>query len=156
MAGKEHFERLQVLIDLEREAEKAENLRELRKFPVSQREALGKTVTGLMMASVEGGMGGLSLLTLTRAPRGEDLSPFHAMNAGDNVLLSLPPGSEPRAFEGTLYKVEEYKVVVALNVQGPDEPPRGSCQIDLLGSDATYQRMRKALVTAAESRRSRL
>ena len=47
MAGKEHFERLQVLIDLEREAEKAENLRELRKFPVAQREALGTNVLTL-------------------------------------------------------------------------------------------------------------
>jgi len=156
MAGKEHFERLQVLIDLEREAEKAENLRELRKFPVSQREALGKTVTGLMMTAIEGGMGGMTMITLARAPKGEELSPFHAMNAGDNVLLSMPPGTEPRSVEGTLYKVEEYRVTVALNSPGPETEPRGSCQIDLLGSDATYQRMRKALVTASESRRSRL
>ena len=156
MAGKEHFERLQALIDLEREAEKAENLRELRKFPVAQREALGKTVTGLNMDAIEGGMGGLSMIVLSRQPKGEELSPFHAMNAGDNVLLSMPPGTEPRAAEGTLYKVEEYRVVVALNVPGPEAEPRGSCQIDLLGSDATYQRMRKALVTASESRRSRL
>src|SRR6185312_11442325 len=89
-------------------------------------------------------------------PKGEELSPFHAMNAGDNVLLSMPPGTEPQAVEGTLYKVEEYRVVVALNAPGPENEPRGSCQIDLLGSDATYQRMRKALVTASESRRSRL
>ncbi len=156
MSGKEHFERLQSLIDLEREAEKAENLRELRRFPVAQREALGKTVSGLVMTAVEGGMGGMTMLTLTRAPRGEELSPFHAMNAGDNVLLTLPPNCEPSACEGTLYKVEEYKIVVALNAPGPEEPPRGACQLDLLGSDATYQRMRKALTTAAESRRSRL
>jgi ATP-dependent RNA/DNA helicase IGHMBP2 len=156
MAGKEHFERLQTLIDLEREAEKAENLRELRKFPVSQREALGKTVTGLTMDAIEGGMGGMTLIVLSRKPKGEELSPFHAMNAGDNVLLSLPPGTEPGSAEGTLYKVDEYGVTVALNGPGPDREPRGSCQIDLLGSDATYQRMRKALVTASESRRSRL
>jgi superfamily I DNA and/or RNA helicase len=156
MAGKEHFERLQVLIDLEREAEKAENLRELRKFPVSQREALGKTVTGLTMSAIEGGMGGMTMIVLSRKPQGEELSPFHAMNAGDNVLLSMPPGTEPGSAEGTLYKVEEYGVTVALNGPGPDREPRGSCQIDLLGSDATYQRMRKALVTASESRRSRL
>jgi superfamily I DNA and/or RNA helicase len=156
MAGTEHFERLQRLIDLEREAEKAENLRELRKFPVAQREALGKTVTGLTMDAIEGGMGGLPMIVLSRPPKGEELSPFHALNAGDNVLLSMPPGTEPRSVEGTLYKVEEYRVVVALNSPGPSREPRGSCQIDLLGSDATYQRMRKALVTASESRRSRL
>src|SRR4051812_30848871 len=102
MAGKEHFEKLQTLIDLEREAEKQENLRELRKFPVSQREARGKTVTGLIVDAVEGGMGGLTMITLSRPPRGEELAPFHAMNAGDNVLLSLSPGNEFETVEGTL------------------------------------------------------
>ena len=156
MAGKEHFEHLQTLIDLEREAEKAENLRELRKFPVSQREVRGKTVTSLIVDSVEGGMGGLTMITLSRAPRGEELAPFHAMNAGDNVLLTLSPGNGFEAVEGTLYKVDEYRATVAMNRAAPEEAIRGHCQIDLLGSDATYQRMRKALVTVAESKRSRV
>jgi len=156
MAGKEHFQRLQALLDLEREAEKAENLRELHKFPVSQREALGKTVTSLTLDGVETGMAGMTLVTLSRAPKGEELSPFHAMNAGDNVLLTLPTGSDPKSAEGTLYKVDEYRVTVALNGLGPDEDLRGACQIDLLGSDATYQRMRKALITVSETKRSRL
>ncbi|MDE2489976.1 MAG: AAA family ATPase [Elusimicrobia bacterium] len=157
MGGKEHFERLQALIDVEREAEKEENLRELRRFPVAQREALGKTVTGLTIDGVETGLGGMPLVVLSRAPKGEELSPFHAMNAGDNVLLTLPPPAEPRAHEGTLYKVDEYRVTVALNdAAAPSESLRGACQIDLLGSDATYRRMRKALITVAESKRSRL
>lgn len=155
MAGKEHFERLQTLIDLEREAEKQENLRELRKFPVSQREGRGKTVTGLTVESVSGGMGGLTMITLSRAPRGEELAPFHAMNAGDNVLLTLSPGNEFLVVEGTLYKVDEYRASVAIGRAAPEEAIRGNCQIDLLGSDATYQRMRKALITVAESKRSR-
>jgi superfamily I DNA and/or RNA helicase len=156
MAGKEHFGRLQALIDLEREAEKAENLRELRKFPVSQRELRGKTVTGLVVDGVEGGMGGLTMVTLSRAPKGEELAPFHAMNAGDNVLLTLSPKNEFESVEGTLYKVDEYRVTVAMTRAAPEEEIRGHCQIDLLGSDATYQRMRKALVTVAESKRSRI
>ncbi|MDP3541318.1 MAG: AAA domain-containing protein [Elusimicrobiota bacterium] len=156
MAGKEHFAKLQELIDLEREAEKAENLRELRKFPVSQREARGKTVTGLIAEAISGGMGGLTMVTLSRAPKGEELAPFHAMNAGDNVLLTLSPNNEFESVEGTLYKVDEYRVTVAMNRAAPEEDIRGHCQIDLLGSDATYQRMRKALVTVAESKRSRV
>lgn len=156
MAGQEHFAKLQELIDLEREAEKAENLRELRKFPVSQREARGKTVTGLIVDGVEGGMGGLTMITLSRAPKGEELAPFHAMNAGDNVLLTLSPNNEFESVEGTLYKVDEYRVTVAMGRAAPEEDIRGHCQIDLLGSDATYQRMRKALVTVAESKRSRV
>ncbi len=156
MAGKEHFERLQHLIDLEREAEKQENLRELRKFPVAQREARGKTVSGLIVDGVSGGMGGMTMITLARAPRGEELAPFHAMNAGDNVLLTLSPGNDFESVEGTLYKVDEYRVTVAMNRAAPEEDIRGHCQVDLLGSDATYQRMRKALVTVAESKRSRV
>ncbi|MBI5247728.1 MAG: AAA family ATPase [Elusimicrobia bacterium] len=157
MAVQEHFERLQALIDLEREAEKAENLRELRKFPVAQREARGKTVSALIVDGVEGGMGGMTMITLSRAPRsGEELTPFHAMNAGDNVLLTFSPGNLPGSVEGTLYKVDDHRVTVALNSAGPEEEIRGHCQIDLLGSDATYQRMRKALVTVAESKRSRV
>ncbi len=156
MAGKEHFDKLQSLIDLEREAEKAENLRELRKFPVAQRELRGKTVTGLIVDAVEGGMGGLTMVTLSRVPKGEELAPFHAMNAGDNVLLTLAPGNEFESVEGTLYKVDEYRVTVAMSRAAPEEAIRGNCQVDLLGSDATYQRMRKALVTVAESKRSRV
>lgn len=44
MGGKPHFEKLQALIELERNAEKQENIRELRKYPIAAREALGKTV----------------------------------------------------------------------------------------------------------------
>ena len=101
-------------------------------------------------------MGGLTMVTLSRAPKGEELAPFHAMNAGDNVLLTLAPKNEFESVEGTLYKVDEYRVTVAMNRPAPEEEIRGHCQIDLLGSDATYQRMRKALVTVAESKRSRL
>lgn len=156
MGGKAHFEKLQALLDVEREAEKQENLRELHKFPVAQREALGKTVTGLQAGDSESGLGGMTILPLTLKPRGEDLSPFHAMNAGDNVLLTLPPGSSYKNVEGTLFKVREYEVVVALNGPPPDFIARGVCQLDLLGSDATYQRMRKALVQVSESKRTRL
>lgn len=156
MGGKAHFEKLQALLDVEREAEKQENLRELHRFPVAQREALGKTVTGLQAGEPESGLGGMTVLPLTLKPRNEELSPFHAMNAGDNVLLTLPPGSSYKSVEGTLFKVREYEVVVALNGPPPDFIARGVCQLDLLGSDATYQRMRKALVQVSESKRSRL
>jgi ATP-dependent RNA/DNA helicase IGHMBP2 len=156
MGGKAHFEKLQALLDVEREAEKQENLRELHKFPVAQREALGKTVTGLQAGDSESGLGGMTILPLTLKPRNEELSPFHAMNAGDNVLLTLPPGSSYKNVEGTLFKVREYEVVVALNGPPPDFIARGVCQLDLLGSDATYQRMRKALVQVSESKRTRL
>lgn len=156
MGGKAHFEKLAGLLEFERVAEKEENLRELHRYPLSTREALGKTVTGLTVDGVEGGMGGLSLLTLSRAPKGEDLAPFHAMSAGDNVLVTFPSGSEPRTAEGTLFKVDEYRATVALNGPAPLQLPRGACQVDLLGSDATYKRMKKALATVSDAKKTRL
>ena len=156
MGGKPHFEKLQALIDLERQAEKKENIRELRKFPVSQREALGKTVSGLIVDGLETGLGGMPLLTMSRAPKGEELAPFHAMGNGDNVLVTFPGGSTPASVEGTMYRVDEYRATVALNGPAPEPWPRGACQIDLLGSDATYQRMKKALVTVLDAKKNRI
>ena len=156
MGGKKHFDRLLALIDVERDAEKKENIRGLRRFPVSQREALGKTVAGLTIDGVESGLAGMTLVTLSRAPKGEDLAPFHAIGNGDNVLVTFPPGSEPAAVEGTMYRVDEYRATVALGGPSPTEWSRGTCQVDLLGSDATYQRMKKALVSVCEAKKSRI
>jgi superfamily I DNA and/or RNA helicase len=67
------------------------------------------------------------------------------MNQGDNVLLTYPEKYKIPPVEGTLYNVSESHVTVALNTLAPDELPTGNCQLDMLGSDATYKRMRQAL-----------
>lgn len=147
-----HFDQLKSLIDLEREAEKEENKRELEKYPLHVREALGKTVTRLIIDEEDVGVGGIPLLRMSRpsaeAARGETvtLTPFHAMNQGDNVRITFPSGSEGGTCDGTLYDVGDFSVTVALDRPPPDPLPEGACQIDLIGSDATYQRMRQALV----------
>ena len=152
-----HFEHLLDLIELEREAEKEENKRELEKYPLQVRETLGKTVTRLQIVDEDVGVGGIPLLRLVRgaaldpASRARAiaesgvLSPFHAMNQGDNVLLTYPPNSGFDKVDGTLYDVTDTAVTVAINGPVPDPLPAGSCQLDLLGSDATYKRMRQAL-----------
>ncbi|MBI3552632.1 MAG: AAA family ATPase [Elusimicrobia bacterium] len=155
MGGKIHFDRLLELLELEREAEKAENLRELQKFPIATREALGKTVAGLTLDGMEGGLAGMTMLTLSRAPAGEELAPFHSISSGDIVLVTFPPGSDPGAIEGTMYQVDEYRATVALNGPPPSAPRGGQFQIDLLGSDATYRRMKKALVHVCETKKTR-
>jgi hypothetical protein len=155
MAGQTHFKRLLELLELERVAEKQENLRELQRFPLSTREALGKTVTGLLIDDISTGLGGMPMVRLSRSPKGEELVPFHAMSAGDNALLTFPSGSEPASCEGTLYKVDEYNAVIALSGPEPARLARGACQLDLLGSDATYRRMKKALATAGDARKNR-
>lgn len=140
----DHFNRLQDLLDVEREAEKEENKRELDRWPVEARESLGKTVTRLSLEREDIGAAGLHLLVLSRPPAGEALSPFHAMDQGDIVRVTFQNGPK---FDATLYDVDEYRVSVALN-RPPDEPLRGRCQLDLLGSDATYRRMGAALERA--------
>ncbi len=154
--GQKHFERLLELLEIERQAEKEENLRELHRYPIATREALGKSVTRLALEETRTGLGGMVLVTLGRASAGEELAPFHAMGAGDNVLVSFPDGCEPATAEGTLYDVDEYRATVALSGPGPAPFRGGSCQIDLLGSDATYQRMKRALAAVSGARRNRL
>jgi ATP-dependent RNA/DNA helicase IGHMBP2 len=155
-----HFEALLELIELEREAEKEENKRELERYPLQVRETLGKTVTRLEIVDEDVGVGGIPLLMLARSasstaarrvsatspgPQLGGLSPFHAMNQGDNVLLTYPPGSDSPPVEGTLYDVADLQVTVALDRPAPDPLPAGLCQLDMLGSDATYKRMRQAI-----------
>lgn len=153
-----HFENLQNLIELEREAEKAENKRELEKYSVQVREALGKTVTRLVIEADDVGVGGLPLLVLTKpiSKSTSELSPFHAMNQGDNVQLAYPSGSGLKPVDGTLYDVGEMRVTVALNQPVPDPWPVGFCQLDLLGSDATYKRMRQSLGLVRRSEKPHL
>ena len=155
-----HVRKLQDLLDIEHEAEKAENLRAIRRFPLSVREAQGKTATGLSLAKVGVGFSGSAMLDFSKPANTGDLSPFHAMGAGDNVLVTFPAGFDPRAYEGTLYRVEAESVTVALKGPGPSglspRAARGAFEIDLLGSEATYQRSRSALERLANARKNRL
>src|SRR5690349_10370946 len=120
----EHFDALLNYLELEREAEKEENKRELERYPLHVRETLGKSVTRLQIVGEDTGVGGMTLLRLTRNPSNmvqkssghmsDDgpalLSPFHAMNQGDNVLLTFPPDSKLEKVDGALYDVGEWSV----------------------------------------------
>lgn len=145
---KTHFKDFLELIDLEREAEKEENKRELDRWPVEMREQMGKTVSRLVIERQDVGVGGLPLLVVSRPVQGEALAPFHAMDAGDVVRVTFLNDNFSR--EGTLYAVDEYRATVALNEE-LHEPPVGKCRIDLLGSDATHKRMRRALDIASRA-----
>ncbi len=136
------------LLEIERQAEKEENKRELDRWPVELREQMGKTVTRLIIDRQDVGLGGMPLLVVYRVPADEELAPFHNMDAGDLVRVAFADG-HPSA-EGTLYEVDDYRAVVAMN-EPLLETPVGKCEIDLLGSDATYKRMRRALSIARDS-----
>lgn len=138
----EHFSRLADLTEWEWTAEKEENKRELDRWPLEVRESLGKTVSRLHIEREDLGVGGLPLLVLARPSQGEDLAPFHAMDQGDIVRVTFD--DEKFSVDGTLYEVDEYRVSVALD-KDLLELPQGRCTVDLLGSDATYRRMQKAL-----------
>lgn len=130
------------LIEVERRAEIERNRLELTRLPASVREALGKTVTRLTAEEGDQGEGGLVLVTFSRPQAGEEFAPFHAMNQGDLVAAESPTGQR---LEGTLYDVEEYRVVVAVTVKLPDPLPKGRWSLHAVGSDATFKRMRRAL-----------
>lgn len=142
----DHFKSLLSLIDVERDAERAENERKLDKLPVQAREALGKTVTRLVITREDFGVGGHPLWVLTRPSAGEEYSPFQALNQGDLVAISFQDPSIPRV-RGTLYDVDQFEITVAVTGAEAIQAPKGKCQLDVLGSEATYKRMKKALNT---------
>jgi superfamily I DNA and/or RNA helicase len=144
----DRFQVLMDLLDMERQAEKEENKRQLDRWPVEMREQQGKTVTRLTVEKQDVGVGGLPLLVVSRPSAGEELAPFHAMDAGDLVRVVFFDGRDP--LEGTLYEVDDYRAVVALN-EPLLETPTGRCEVDLLGSDATYKRMRRGLSIARDA-----
>ncbi len=149
----EHFEKLLRLLDIEREAERAENERKLEKLPVQAREALGKTVTRLVISREDYGVGGHVLWVLSRPSHGEEYSPFQALNQGDLVSLSFQDSEVPKV-RGTLYDVDQFEITVALDGIPPLEaPPTGKCQLDVLGSEATYKRMKKALASVQQAQK---
>ncbi|MBI5209752.1 MAG: AAA family ATPase [Elusimicrobia bacterium] len=143
------------LIEVERLAERTENMREIRRYPLETRVAMGKTVTGLELVSIGEGVGGMPLLRLACKPKGEDFAPFHSMGPGDVVQITFPQGFDPKTADATLYKVEDYAVTAALNGPGPSRLGAG-CQIDLVGSEATYKQMKRALVSVLDAKKSRL
>jgi len=148
----EHFRHLAALLDIEREAERAENERKLEKLSVQAREALGKTVTRLVVSREDFGVGGHALWVLSRPSAGEEYSPFQALNQGDLVAISYP-SPEPTRVRGTLYDVSEFEITVSLD-GAPPEAPIGKCQLDVLGSEATYKRMKKALGAVERSEKA--
>src|SRR5437868_15059749 len=97
-----HFENLLNLIEIERNAERAENERKLDLMPVQMREALGKTVTRLVLVREDFGVGGHPLWVLHRPSHGEEYSPFQALNQGDLVTLSSNDNPEAPRVKGTL------------------------------------------------------
>ncbi len=143
--ARERFVRLQELLDIERKAEREESLRALESADPAEREALGRTASRLSVAGTEVSLAGYRVLTLSRALRGEELSPFHAMGQGDNVRVRFPEGTDPAFVLGTIERGGESSVRVAVDSRLPEKTPAGRCSLDLIGSDATYRRMKKAL-----------
>src|ERR1700704_1464315 len=118
-----HFEKLLRLLDIERDAERAENERKLEKLPVQAREALGKTVTRLVLTREDYGVGGHVLWILSRPSHGEEYSPFQSLNQGDLISLSFQDPTVQKV-RGTLYDVDQYEITVALDGPPPlQEPP---------------------------------
>ncbi|MBI3547615.1 MAG: AAA family ATPase [Elusimicrobia bacterium] len=148
-AVKARFSLLEELLEVERRAEAEQNKLELARLPAVEREALGKSVTRLLAEEAGTADGGFTILALSRASTGEDLSPFHAMNRGDLVSVETPTGQR---FDGTLYDVEEFLVKVAMT-KLPEPMPRGRWTVHLIGSDATHKRMRKAVQDVALAQR---
>ena len=67
------------------------------------------------------------------------------MGQGDHVRVRFPEGTDPAFVLGTIERGWESSVRVAVDSRLPEKTQTGRCSLDLIGSDATYRRMKKAL-----------
>ena len=96
-----HFNHLLDLIGIEREAERQENRKELERRPVEMREAAGKTVSRLNLIAEDTAVGDYPLIVLSKSVKEGAMSPFQAINTGDNPTNQPPLSPKHRYLNRT-------------------------------------------------------
>ena len=148
MRGREFFQRLLELVELERQESMAFHYREIRQLTAKQREQKGRTITGLRARRAGKALGGRVLVRLYR--EGKDL-PETEITVGDVVLI-CPENRTPdpqRDLMGTVARMARQSLVVML-----DRLPgklAGRWRVDLYSNEITFQRMEAAIQEIARA-----
>ena len=127
------------LLQLEREAEVAENERLLQQCSDAELVARGATLLRLEVADLEPGFGGRLHATL-RPTRGGEL-PQHRFGPGDVVAMRSARDDDARVV-GVLVRVRREGVVIAL--EDDDDLP-AVVRVDKVTTDVTFRRLDAAL-----------
>ncbi|HKB03313.1 MAG TPA: AAA domain-containing protein [Gemmataceae bacterium] len=144
--GNDHFDRLNRLLDLEAEAERAQ-------AATSDEDGEGRALTGLVVREEDAGLGGRLLLTLGRRDVSQPLPPTR-LQPGSPVLLTCPNDGRPVAIRGVMVTRDPNTLRVAVE---EDEVPEGETwRVELSADEVARRRQKAAMEAARTATRSRL
>ena len=154
------------LVELECAAEETAAQEEQQSLSLRQLEEKGVVLSGLLVDERKHGLGGHTLLTLVRNKAlgaetskkdGEPLLPQHSFHSGDIVALRESAGSsaaykpdDSSGLRGLIYRVQETRVVVAVDADSSDDVGDGPLRMFKVANDVTYKRYRKAMYMLRE------
>ncbi len=142
----DHFQRLDQLLELEAEAEKAQRLAQIQRAAADP-ERSGQTLTRLVVTDTQGGLGGRILLTLAKRNQTESL-PWNRLEVGTPVLLSEegepgPDGPGSAGWRGVVSQRERQSIQIALEQWPESDSP--TFRLDLSTDEVARRRQREAL-----------
>jgi superfamily I DNA and/or RNA helicase len=150
----DHFRRMQRLLDLEGRAETEQTLSRLRRVSGPEAEMSGESLIGLVIRDEQDGLGGRTLLTLSKKDLTREL-PWSRLSVGTPVLLS-DQSSASDAWRGVVSERTAWTIEVALD-QATDSMDSSSLfRLDLSADEVARQRQRAALERARLARGERL
>jgi ATP-dependent RNA/DNA helicase IGHMBP2 len=146
----EHFEQLQRLLRLERGAARTRDAEEREAMTQPEREALGLSVSGLLLVEESVGLGGRFLVALERdcgVPLSTRLSP------GDVVVAHPKTSGEVAAERAVVVRGSRTRVELAFDKPPPDFVLRGRVVLDVVADDVTFARASAAVAEVASLER---
>ncbi|MBK7862091.1 MAG: AAA family ATPase [Archangiaceae bacterium] len=146
MRDVDHFQKLEALLQLERQEERERFALDRRELPLSELAARGRVLLDVEAKEFNTGLGGRTLVTFE-------------LGHGARLPLRLSPGElvavSPRKAEveapptGVVSRSTGRSVQVAFERPPPEFVSEGRLRLDVLANDATFERARHALTAIA-------
>jgi len=151
----DHFQRLERLLELEREAEAQQAAELSRRFSGAAAERTGNALVDLAVADEETGLGGRYLVQLVKRRRNP--LPWTRLDVGSPVLLSPESSRHDAAgWRGVVYQRDEQSLRVALPGMPDEIEDFEIWRLDLANDEVAAERQQQALRRARSAASERL
>ncbi len=151
----DHFHRLLRLLEIEAEAEAKQTTDRIRRMSGEDAERSGESLVNLVIRDRYGGLGGRTLLVLSKRNERQPL-PWTRLNTGTPIVLTTEDAREDLRLRGVVSERDASNIEVALAGAWHPEDDGITYRIDLSGDVVARERQRAALERASGARGDRL
>lgn len=151
----DHFHRLLRLLEIEAEAEANQTAERIRRMSGEGAERTGESLVNLVIRDRYGGLGGRTLLLLSKRNERQPL-PWTRLSIGTPVVLTAEETRDDLRLRGVVSDRDARNIEVALAGAWHPEDDGITYRIDLSGDEVARERQRAALERAGGARRERL